>query len=67
MLCDKQVAGRADREIFGDPFDHAEDECLPRFHVEISKKVGKLIAGGKAFAVDSAGLPEKGGQVVHQS
>jgi hypothetical protein len=32
LLGHEQVAGGADGKVFGDAFDHAEDECLPRFH-----------------------------------
>ena len=45
-------------EIFGDPFDHAQDECLPRMHGEIFRRLGKGCPGRKAFAIDCVLQPK---------
>ena len=56
VLGDEQVAGRADRQVFGDAFDHAEEKCLPRFHV-CARTLGRVPQACKAFGCWNFPLP----------
>ncbi len=39
-LGDDEVAGGADRKVFSDAFDDAEEDCLPDFHARDSRLSG---------------------------